>query len=69
MHVLIAGLYAVIIWLALLAYVVIVKGPMIKFLVLSPFVISGSIAAIITLDLVVRGVCWMWQRWRPVRVN
>lgn len=69
MHVLIAGLYAVTIWLSALAYVLIVGAPLFTFLVWSPFVISGAIVALIVLDLAVRGVSWTWRRWRPARVN
>ena len=67
MHVLIAGLYAVTIWLSALAYVIIVGGSLLTFLVWSPFIISGAIVALVVLDLAVRGVGWTWRRWRPVR--
>ncbi len=64
-HILISGLYACIVYLALLAYVVIVGAPLLKFLVWSPFIISAAIVAITALDLVVRGVQWGYRRWHP----
>ena len=61
MHILISGLYACIIWLSGLAYCVIVNGPVFKYLVLSPFIISGVILAILVLDLMVSGIRWLWS--------
>lgn len=69
MHVLIAGLYACIIWLSVLAYCIILNGPVLVFLALSPVIISGAIAVIITLDFAVRGIGWTLRRWRPARAN
>lgn len=65
MHILISGLYACTIYLALLMYVIILGLPLFKFLVWSPFIISGTIVAITALDLVVRGMQWSYRRWRP----
>lgn len=82
MHVLIAGLYAAIIWLALLAYVVILGLSPFWVLVLGPVVVSGLIAALLTLDFLLNPLWpilarrWAWLssctvrlcgRWMPAR--
>lgn len=69
MHVLIAGLYAVVIYLALLAYVVITGLSVPTFLDASPLVISGAMVVIFALDYAVRGVEWCWRRMRPMVRN
>jgi hypothetical protein len=64
MHVLIAGLYAVTLWLALLAYTVIVGLHPFWVLVTGPLIISGLIAALLTLDLLLDPVWpWLYRRW------
>ncbi len=62
MHVFIAGLYAVVIWLSALLYCIIIKGPILAFLVLSPWIISAAIAFILALDLIVQSLFWVWPR-------
>jgi len=53
------------VYLALLAYIVIIDGPLVLFLALSPVIISAAIVAIWVLDCAVRGAEWAWRRWRP----
>lgn len=65
MHIVISGLYAVIVWLSLLAYMVIIEGPILRFLAWTPLFISGAMVAITVLDFGVRGACVAWRRWRP----
>ena len=69
MHVLIAGLYGATLYLSLLAYILIIDGPILTFLMLSPVIISAAIAGLLALDMSVRGVSWAWKRWRPARNN
>ena len=69
MNVLIAALYAVIIWLSLMAYLVIIDGPWLWALFASPFIISGVIVALLALDRLMAVVHWLWRsrgtwRWR-----
>lgn len=61
MHVLISFLYAVIAWLALLAWLVIADGPVLLVLMASPFIISGLILALIALGLAFIGLRWLWR--------
>jgi hypothetical protein len=74
MHVLIAGLYAAILWLALLAYTVIIGLSAFWVLVLGPVVISGLIAALLVLDLVLDPLWpilarrWAWLSSATVRL-
>lgn len=60
MHIVISCLYAVVVWLSLMAYLVIVDGPWLWGLFASPFVVSGVIAALLVLDAAVRGARWLW---------
>lgn len=69
MHVLIAGLYAVVIYLSLLAYVIITGLSVVTFLAVSPLVISGAMVVIFALDYAVRGVEWCWRQVRPLVRN
>lgn len=64
MHVLIAGLYACLLWLSLMAYLVIVDGPWVPALILSPVIISGAILALIVLEALVAGATATWRWWR-----
>ena len=72
-HVLIACLYAVILWFSLLAYLIIIDGPWLAALVLSPVIISGGIVALLLLDAALCGVRWLWRNrgtlrwWRSAR--
>lgn len=59
MHALIAGLYAVVLWLSLMAYLLIVDGPWLWALVLSPFLISGAILALLLLE----GALWACRKY------
>ena len=60
-HVLIPILHAVIAWLALLAWLVIADGPVLLFLLASPFIISGLILALTALSLAFIGLRWLWR--------
>lgn len=60
-HVLISFLYAVIAWLALLAWLVIADGPVLLVLMASPFIISGLILALTALGLAFIGLRWLWR--------
>lgn len=67
MHVLIAVLYAVILWLSLLAYLIIIDGPWNLALAFAPFIISGGVVALLLLDAALWGVRWLWRNrgsWR-----
>ena len=60
-HVLIAGLYACLLWLSLMAYLLIVDGPWVPALILSPVLISGAILVLILLEALVSGALWLWR--------
>lgn len=62
MHVFIAAMYGAIVWLAGLAYCVIIGLPLFAYLLVSPFVISGVAAAILTLDLLAWSLAKAWRR-------
>lgn len=72
-HVLIACLYAVTLWLSLVAYLLIIDGPWRLALVFAPLLISGGAIALLLLDLTLLGIRWLWRsrgswRWRrPAR--
>lgn len=61
MHVVVSILYAIIAWLALLAWLVIADGPVLVFLLASPFIISGLILALTALGLALIGLRWLWR--------
>ncbi len=61
MHVLISFLYAVIAWLAMLAWLVIADGPVLAFLLVTPFLLSGLILSLTALGLVLIGLRWLWR--------
>lgn len=69
MHVLIAALYACTIYLSTLMYVIVVDGPLLTFLMMSPVLISVAIGLILALDFAVGGVTWAWRKWRLARTN
>lgn len=50
MHILIAGLYAGIIWLSLLAYTIILEGWWMVVVIAGPVIISALIVGLIALD-------------------
>lgn len=56
MHVLIATLYAAIIWLSLLAYTIIIGGFWVVIAVTGPFIISAVVIGLLALDLLVARV-------------
>lgn len=60
MHVVVAGLYAVVVWLALLAWSVIVRGPWALVLAAGPVVVFGVIVLAISFGLI-------WGRLRRLR--
>ena len=69
MHIVILWLYAVTLWLALLAYCVILGASVLPVLLLSPVLISGFIGLLVALDLFVslvsvpmgRFLRWLWR--------
>ena len=60
-HVLASALYAVIAWLALLAWLVISDGPVLLVLLASPLVFSGLIIVITAAGLAFIGLRWLWR--------
>lgn len=70
-HVLIACLYAVTLWLSLLAYLLITDGPWLFALLAGPLIISGGVVALLVLDAALWGARWLWRsrgtwRWWPL---
>jgi membrane protein DedA with SNARE-associated domain len=61
MHIVIATLYGLVVWVALLAYAVIVGGPWGKVLAFGPLVVSGIIAVVIAADM---ALAWIIKRFR-----
>lgn len=53
MHILIAGLYAGIIWLSLLAYTIIIDGMWMVVVIAGPVIISSLIVGLIGLDALI----------------
>jgi len=72
MHVIVAGAYAVVIWLSVMAYCLMFGVPFLFFLAFSPIVISASMIAVIATSYAVRGLvwvcCWLWC-WRVVKTD
>lgn len=72
-HVLIAVLYAVTLWLSLVVYLLIIDGPWHLALAFAPFLISGGAIALLVLDLTLLGIRWLWRSrgswrwWRSAR--
>jgi hypothetical protein len=69
-HVLIACLYAVTLWLSLVAYLLIVDGPWLFALLAAPLLISGGVVALLVLDAALWGARWLWRSrgtWRWCR--
>lgn len=68
MHILIAVLYAVTLWLSLVAYLLIIDGPWQSALLAAPLLISGGV-----LDAALLGLRWLWRNrgtyrsWRSTR--
>ena len=60
-HVLASALYAAVAWLALLAWLVISDGPVLAFLFVTPFLLSGLILALTALGLAFIGLRWLWR--------
>lgn len=61
-HVLASIVYAVVVWLALLAWLTISSGPVLLFLLVTPFLLSGLIIVITAAALAFVGLRWLWQR-------
>lgn len=61
MHIVVSTLYAIIAWLALMAWLVIADGPVLLVLLASPLVFSGLIIGITALGLAVIGLRWLWR--------
>jgi hypothetical protein len=72
-NVVIAGLYAVTLWLSLLAYLLIIDGPWHLALLAGPLFISGGVVALLLLDAALCGMRWLWRSrvswrwWRSAR--
>lgn len=62
MHCVVAIMYGFIIWLATLAYALIVGGNIGRVLILTPFIVSGASAVILTIDLLLWWVITMIRR-------
>lgn len=72
MHVLIAVLYAVTLWLSLAAYLLIIDGPWQYALLAAPLLISGGVVALLVLDAALLGLRWLWRSrgtWRGWRAT
>lgn len=73
MHILIAVLYAVTLWLSLAAYLLIIDGPWQYALLAAPLLISGGVVALLVLDAALLGLRWLWRNrgtyrsWRSTR--
>ena len=73
MHVVVAALYAVTLWVSLVAYLAITGGPWLLALALAPLLVSGGVFAILLLCAAVRGARWLWRSrgtwrwWRSLR--
>ena len=59
-HILASALYAAVAWLALLAWLVISDGPVLAFLFVTPFLLSGLILAPTAAGLAFIGLRWLW---------
>lgn len=68
-----AGLYAVTLWLSLVAYLLIIDGPWQSALLAAPLLISGGVVALLVLVAALLGLRWLWRnrgtwrRWRATR--
>ena len=60
-HVLASILYAIIAWLALLAWLVVSDGPWQLVLLATPFILSGLILVITALGFVFIAIRWLWR--------
>lgn len=65
MHILIASLYAIIIWLSLMAYTVIVGGFWLVALIAGPLIISALVIGLIAADMLVARVQTRFGRPQP----
>jgi hypothetical protein len=59
MHVLIAGIYGFLLWLTMLAVVYVHGGPLLKFVLLSPVIISAAMSVLLAIDAMVHGIMWV----------
>lgn len=69
MHILIATLYAIIIWLSLLAYTVIIGGFWLVALMVGPFIISALVIGLIAADMLIARISrWFTRKPKPETV-
>ena len=69
MHVVLAALYGLTIWAALLAYCAILGRPLFWPVVLGPVVISGAVVVLSALDFAVSAFSrWLWRSLATVRL-
>lgn len=69
-HVLIASLYAVMLWLSLVAYLLIIDGPWHLALLAAPLLISCGVVWLLVFDAALLGLRWLWRSrgtWRRPR--
>lgn len=65
MHILIATLYAIVIWLSLLSYTVILGGFWLVALIAGPIIISALVIGLIAADMLIYRVSKRFSRKRP----
>lgn len=61
MHVFASAFYALIVFLAVLAYCAATGAPLLILLLLAPIIISGVIVALLALSLLIEAVRWAWR--------
>lgn len=65
MHILIATLYAIVIWLSLLSYTIIVGGFWLVALIAGPIIISALVIGLIAMDILIYRTSKRFSRKRP----
>jgi len=60
-HVLVSFLYAAVVWLALLAWLVVSDGPWQIVLLATPFILSGLILVLTALGFAFIAIRWLWR--------
>lgn len=65
MHILIATLYAIVIWLSLLSYTIIVGGFWLVALIAGPIIISALVIGLIAADILICRLAKRFARKRP----
>lgn len=58
-----AGLYAVVLWLSALAYQTIVGGPVLMLVLLGPVIVSGAMVVLVFFGFVGEAVFDLCKRW------